>query len=155
MPQIVGASIRAADLRNDSLKMLVESHNNQMPSKVVGKDQIPFIVPQLASQPCVFLLPHLFVFQTGNDTVCYTDGAGLFRLRTFFDDVCSAVLAANFLKLLRNRYRFLFKINIGPAEAKAFALADTSINAEQKYSLQGTTQGRYLTGGVPPVRFSM
>ena len=27
--------------------------------------------------------------------------------------------------------------------------------AETKYSLQGTTQGRYLTGGVPPVRFSM
>ena len=26
---------------------------------------------------------------------------------------------------------------------------------EGKYSLQGTTQGRYLTGGVPPVRFSM
>ena len=24
-----------------------------------------------------------------------------------------------------------------------------------KYSLQGTTQGRYLTGGVPPIRFSM
>lgn len=24
-----------------------------------------------------------------------------------------------------------------------------------KYSLQGTTHGRYLTGGVPPVRFSM
>ena len=24
-----------------------------------------------------------------------------------------------------------------------------------KYSLQGTTQGRHLTGGVPPVRFSM
>ena len=24
-----------------------------------------------------------------------------------------------------------------------------------KYSVQGTTQGRYLTGGVPPVRFSM
>ena len=24
-----------------------------------------------------------------------------------------------------------------------------------KYSLQGTTQGRYLTGGVSPVRFSM
>ncbi|MBC3939180.1 MULTISPECIES: hypothetical protein [Anaerotruncus] len=28
-------------------------------------------------------------------------------------------------------------------------------NAVKKYSLQGTTQGRYLTGGVPPVRFSM
>lgn len=24
-----------------------------------------------------------------------------------------------------------------------------------KYSLQETTQGKYLTGGVPPVRFSM
>ena len=24
-----------------------------------------------------------------------------------------------------------------------------------KYSLQGTTQGNGLTGGVPPVRFSM
>ena len=29
------------------------------------------------------------------------------------------------------------------------------INGKAKYSLQGTTQGRYLTGGVPPVRFSM
>ena len=29
------------------------------------------------------------------------------------------------------------------------------ILTEAKYSLQGTTQGRYLTGGVPPVRFSM
>ena len=29
------------------------------------------------------------------------------------------------------------------------------INTKGKYSLQGTTQGRYLTGGVPPVRFSM
>ena len=28
-------------------------------------------------------------------------------------------------------------------------------NAIAKYSLQGTTQGRHLTGGVPPVRFSM
>ena len=37
---------------------------------------------------------------------------------------------------------------------------DKSIKPEEikyqvKYSLQGTTQGRYLTGGVPPVRFSM
>ena len=31
----------------------------------------------------------------------------------------------------------------------------TDIYLTQKYSLQGTTQGRYLTGGVPPVRFSM
>ena len=31
----------------------------------------------------------------------------------------------------------------------------TNSCAGGKYSLQGTTQGRYLTGGVPPVRFSM
>lgn len=30
-----------------------------------------------------------------------------------------------------------------------------SFSSMPKYSLQGTTQGRYLTGGVPPVRFSM
>ena len=29
------------------------------------------------------------------------------------------------------------------------------IYSQIKYSLQGTTQSRYLTGGVPPVRFSM
>ena len=34
-------------------------------------------------------------------------------------------------------------------------LTEKAFNAEGKYSLQGTTQGRYLTGGVPPVRFSM
>lgn len=31
----------------------------------------------------------------------------------------------------------------------------TKEDSATKYSLQGTTQGRYLTGGVPPVRFSM
>ena len=29
------------------------------------------------------------------------------------------------------------------------------IATTEKYSLQGTTQGNGLTGGVPPVRFSM
>ena len=32
---------------------------------------------------------------------------------------------------------------------------DLAFNTSAKHSLQGTTQGRYLTGGVPPVRFSM
>mgnify|MGYP005949177991 CR=1 FL=1 len=32
---------------------------------------------------------------------------------------------------------------------------DVEVYKTSKYSLQGTTQGRYLTGGVPPVRFSM
>ncbi len=34
-------------------------------------------------------------------------------------------------------------------------LFHVDIEQAVKYSLQGTTQGRYLTGGVPPVRFSM
>ena len=33
--------------------------------------------------------------------------------------------------------------------------AEKEIMNMEKYSLQGTTQGRYLTGGVPPIRFSM
>ena len=33
--------------------------------------------------------------------------------------------------------------------------AEEQVSNSIKYSLQGTTQGRYLTGGVPPVRFSM
>lgn len=32
---------------------------------------------------------------------------------------------------------------------------DGVITGDGKYSLQGTTQSRYLTGGVPPVRFSI
>jgi len=31
----------------------------------------------------------------------------------------------------------------------------TAVYYTVKYSLQGTTQGNGLTGGVPPVRFSM
>lgn len=32
---------------------------------------------------------------------------------------------------------------------------NNDVSSAEKYSLQGTTQSRYLTGGVPPVRFSM
>ena len=32
---------------------------------------------------------------------------------------------------------------------------NTVVYSDAKYSLQGTTQGRYLTGGIPLVRFSM
>ena len=42
--------------------------------------------------------------------------------------------------------------NIAPNKVHTFYL---DIDGDGKYSLQGTTQGRYLTGGVPPVRFSM
>ena len=36
-----------------------------------------------------------------------------------------------------------------------FASMQNVFDTIVKYSLQGTTQSRYLTGGVPPVRFSM
>ena len=39
--------------------------------------------------------------------------------------------------------------------SKAFETGEGVVFNAVKYSLQGTTQGRYLTGGVPPVRFSM
>ena len=41
-----------------------------------------------------------------------------------------------------------------PARMKGYE-PQRYIDVNIKYSLQGTTQGRYLTGGVPPVRFSM
>ena len=50
----------------------------------------------------------------------------------------------------------------GAAIGSGYSRRDNGGNANKivicdhaKYSLQGTTQGRYLTGGVPPVRFSM
>lgn len=44
-------------------------------------------------------------------------------------------------------------VNMMPAKDSRVGIV--GFNTEAKYSLQGTTQGRYLTGGVPPVRFSM
>ena len=46
----------------------------------------------------------------------------------------------------------LTQVSKGEVSAGQFM---AGIKAMVKYSLQGTTQGRYLTGGVPPVRFSM
>ena len=42
----------------------------------------------------------------------------------------------------------------GPRKQKVL-IGKAGIRVPLKYSLQGTTQSRYLTGGVPPVRFSM
>ena len=47
------------------------------------------------------------------------------------------------------------KHQITQFELIPFILGTCASLKEAKYSLQGTTQGRYLTGGVPPVRFSM
>ena len=38
---------------------------------------------------------------------------------------------------------------------RAKTIVDRKAKPEVKYSLQGTTQGNGLTGGLPPVRFSM
>ena len=45
----------------------------------------------------------------------------------------------------------LYKTLNDAQKQEVLSMIDTLL----KYSLQGTTQGRYLTGGVPPVRFSM
>ena len=53
---------------------------------------------------------------------------------------------------------FLDKYNPDQFEIVAFRKGNDGkdlVYSFPKYSLQGTTQGRYLTGGVPPVRFSM
>lgn len=53
-----------------------------------------------------------------------------------------------------NIYEFDNGENLIKSEVKYdFVFLDIVIPG--KYSLQGTTQSRYLTGGVPPVRFSM
>ena len=44
----------------------------------------------------------------------------------------------------------VFHFDQSPNLAEEYRVACTNT----KYSLQGTTQGRYLTGGVPPVRLS-
>ena len=38
---------------------------------------------------------------------------------------------------------------------EAISVALSEFYTSLKYSLQGTTQGNGLTGGLPPVRFSM
>ena len=53
--------------------------------------------------------------------------------------------------LIKNNAEFVDTKEIGTEDALFNMQALKSV----KYSLQGTTQGRYLTGGVPPVRFSM
>ena len=44
--------------------------------------------------------------------------------------------------------------NEGDYTAETWAVFK-NVLSEAKYNLQGTTQGNGLTGGVPPVRFSM
>ena len=45
--------------------------------------------------------------------------------------------------------------DLGKSSFESYMCETGLVLSEIKYSLQGTTQGRYLTGGVLPVRFSM
>ena len=55
----------------------------------------------------------------------------------------------------RGRRRRVRNDHDGTSRRKRRLLSSVLVSSFPKYSLQGTTQGRYLTGGVPPVRFSM
>ena len=79
---------------------------------------------------------------------------------------CFAFLDATLLNLMSPNMANFGKIVIAVAVyyffhrllyigRRVFSLYIAVIFYATKYSLQGTTQGRYLTGGVPPVRFSM
>ena len=63
------------------------------------------------------------------------------------------------VKGVTQKYVSEMKIPLPPLEEQEKIIGQIEqyqkIITEAKYSLQGTTQGRYLTGGVPPVRFSM
>ena len=100
-----------------------------------------------------------------------------------FDAFCKAVLRNEARNYHRNKKRLLDReksfsvlsleelgqltsVDHYPSEEFVFSsygcdlhidneLVANAFSALPKYSLQGTTQGRYLTGGVPLVRFSM
>ncbi|MGG5430379.1 hypothetical protein ACQZSN_18510 [Clostridioides difficile] len=61
------------------------------------------------------------------------------------------------MRNLGNTNMKIKRVGFGGIPIQRITQDDTNlvINELEKYSLQGTTQGRYLTGGVPPVRFSM
>ena len=63
----------------------------------------------------------------------------------------------NILVTFENTIRDVKKYGKNPPETYIDDINEmlNDIIDSAKYSLQGTTQGRYLTGGVPPVRFSM
>ena len=75
----------------------------------------------------------LTTFGTNNGTVsnCYVEG----DTRKASNNILTGAIGGTNAGIVKNCY--------------------SDVYVKGKYSLQGTTQGRYLTGGVPPVRFSM
>ena len=89
-----------------------------------------------------------------NDIFAIENGEHI-RILLCSEEQCYAVSCHHF------RMPFLLSAHepeaMKPVSTEAYTIfaVDEDISTAQKYSLQGTTQGRYLTGGVPPVRFSM
>jgi len=96
----------------------------------------------------------------GQHTYAVSHEAGDYAAQTGTITVKSSDMKKTFTLAL-NRHKLTFTGL--PADAELIVKSGTTeLTAESentysvvKYSLQGTTQGRYLTGGVPPVRFSM
>ena len=71
---------------------------------------------------------------------------------------CFCVNPCSIYRLLKRRNEtgsYETQTNLRGKKPKLSDADRQNIMALIKYSLQGTTQGRYLTGGVPLVRFSM
>ena len=73
---------------------------------------------------------------------------------TLVDNVLNGI-AYLFAAILSTRARKIETAPVGVLQNTSAIETVLDIYGNAKYSLQGTTQGRYLTGGVPPVRFSM
>ena len=89
----------------------------------------------------------------------HTDSVALFDVGSIRREQFEKILLSA-RDINKNRNNFIICVNINDSDSlgiiKWKLRLDTQLSDYiKKYSLQGTTQGRYLTGGVPPVRFSM
>ena len=73
----------------------------------------------------------------------------------FMNGDTSAIIEDCAIRVTNKNDVYKIKIVCYNLSDDGFDFQITEVYQIEKYSLQGTTQGRYLTGGVPPVRFSM
>ena len=70
-------------------------------------------------------------------------------------DICRKIIQEKSILSLFNMIAQEEEMMLSVRAKGTINLQNNVIKQLSKYSLQGTTQGRYLTGGMPPVRFSM
>ena len=130
-------------------------------------DALKALLPQFEGRvKCIYIDPP---YNTGNDGWKYSDNVTDPHIREWLgkvvgsegEDLCRH---DKWLCMMYPRLKLLHKllaedgvifISIDDNEQHNARNLINEIFGARKYSLQGTTQGRYLTGGVPPVRFSM